>query len=102
MKLAVGLLLAMVSPVVAADVDIRIDNFSSDEWMSRAVIKVTNNSGQNLTNVFIDCTFLDGEKRALDIGKVLIPSLAAGAYAYDKAAIQTTGKEKFVECMVRG
>lgn len=91
---------ALASVANAADIDIQIDNFTSDGNIARVVMKVKNTSTKPYSNIFIDCTFLDANKKAIDIGKALISGIDANSYAYDKASIVATGREEYVECSV--
>ena len=84
----------------AQAIDIQVDNFTAQRGISELVLKVTNNTGADVESLFIDCAFLREDGRAIDIGKVLISTLAAGEYAYDKASIGTTDGVSQAECRV--
>lgn len=96
----VAAFLALSSGANAAEIDIQIDNFTSDRGIASAVMKVANTSSRRLSSIFIDCAFLDENRKAIDIGKAVIQRIDAGGYAYEKASIVATGREKFVECSV--
>lgn len=92
---------ACISTVAMADgIDIQVDNFTVDRGISELVLKVTNNTAVEVGNVFIDCTFLTEEGRAIDIGKALIPSIPSKGYVFDKAAITRTDGVAKAECRV--
>ena len=91
---------ALATPALGAGFDIQVDNFYVDGDIATVVMKVTNNTGEDAANVFIDCAFLDKEERAIDIGKALIPAIAAGRYAYDKASAVTGGRVQYAACDV--
>jgi hypothetical protein len=85
----------------ASDFDIQVDNFSKDFGITSVVMKISNNLGYDVKNVYIDCVFLTKEKRAIDIGPAIVSKIAAGSYAYEKAAITKTDGVRFVECSVK-
>lgn len=85
---------------MAEGIDIQVDNFTAQGGISEIVMKVLNNTDEAVTNVFIDCAFLRENGKAIDIGKALIPSIAAHSYAYDKAAITTTNGVAKADCRV--
>ena len=93
--------IAFALPASAAGFDIQVDNFFVQDGIASAVMKVTNNTGAAAESVYIDCVFLDGERRAIEIGKALIPAIQAGGYAYDKASAVTGDAVKYAECGVR-
>lgn len=97
------LLIAMLSagPAAADDFNIEVENFTAERGISTVVMKVTNMTGRDARQVFIDCVFLDGNQKAIDIGKALIPFIANGGSAYDKAAIPTTEGVQFAQCGVK-
>lgn len=101
MKWFLGSAFAVIAiPAAAQSIDIQVDNFTAQRGISELVLKVTNNTGADVEGVQIDCAFLRSDGRAIDIGKALIPSIAAGDYAYDKAAIPTTEGVSEAECRV--
>lgn len=89
------------APAAADDFNIEVENFTADRGISTIVMKVTNMTGRDVRQVFIDCVFLDKDNKAIDIGKALIPSIANEASAYDKAAIPTTEGVQFAQCGVK-
>ena len=91
---------ALATPALGAGFDIQVDNFYVDGGIATVVMKVTNNTGLPAESVFIDCAFLDKDERAIEIGKALIPAIAAGGYAYDKAAAVTGDRVQFAACDV--
>lgn len=95
---AAALLLA--APAMAQGFDIQIDNFTAQRGIAEVVMRVTNNTGADARSVFIDCAFMDKDKRAIDIGKALIPAIRAGDYAFDKAMIPRADGVQYVECGV--
>lgn len=84
----------------AASIDIDVQNFTAKDGISEVVMKVNNLLPTPVTNVFIDCAFLNSSQKAVDIGKAFVSSIEAGGYAYAKAAIPTTDDVKFVDCRV--
>lgn len=84
----------------AADIEVSIENFTKDGRILSAIMKVTNKTEQAVTNVYIDCAFLDKDKKAIDIGKSRVSRIEAKGYAYDKAAIVTDAKADFADCRV--
>lgn len=91
---------AFSGSALADPIDIQVDNFTVDRGIAELVLKVTNTTGADVTDVFIDCAFLDANMRAIDIGKALIQNIPAGGYAYDKAAIARTAGVQHAECRV--
>lgn len=91
---------ALAGHASAGEIDIQVDNFTLQNGIAEAVLKVSNNTGRDVSNVFIDCAFLDSDKRAIDIGKAMIPALPAGQYAYDKASAVTGEGIEFADCRV--
>lgn len=91
---------ALCGHAAAGEIDIQIDNFTMQGNIAEVVMKVTNNTGRDVSNVFIDCAFLDSDKRAIDIGKAMIPAIATGGYAYDKASAVTGEGIEFADCRV--
>ena len=79
-----------VTPAVAGEIDIEVDNFTAERGISELVLRVINNTATEVSDVFIDCVFMTEDERAIDIGKALIPAIAAGGTKFDKAAIATT------------
>lgn len=90
--------LLFAAPAMAQSMDIRIDSFTADRGRSEVIVRVTNNTGADARSIFVDCTFMDTDKRAIDIGRALIPVLAAGDHAFEKAAISRTDGVDYVEC----
>ena len=84
----------------ANDIDLAVDNFSKDGQIVSAVIKLTNNLDQEVSDVYVDCAFLREDKRAIDIGKELINRIDAKGYAYGKASIVTAEKVRYADCKV--
>lgn len=93
-------LMAMVTPAVAVDIKIEIDNFTAVRGISELVLRVTNNSSQVVSDVFIDCVFMTEDERAIDIGKALISRIPPGGTKFDKAAIPTTEGVAKAQCDV--
>lgn len=91
---------ALATPALGAGFDIQVDNFYVDGGIATVVMKVTNNTGADAKDVFVDCAFLDKEERAIEIGKALISTIAAGASAYEKAAAVTGDRVQFADCNV--
>ena len=92
---------AMAATAAHADgIDIDIQNFTAHRGIAKIVMKVTNGTDADISSVFIDCAFLDGNKRAIDIGKAMIPSLPSGQYAYEEASIPRSDGVEFAECRV--
>jgi hypothetical protein len=89
-RLAVMALALTSGAAFADDIDIQVDNFTADRGISELVLRVTNNTSKPVSDVFIDCTFMTEEERAIDIGKALISSIPAKGFVFDKAAIPTT------------
>lgn len=75
---------ALVVAQTIAGFDIKVENFTLDSGIAQVVLKVTNNTGKDARRVYIACTFLDKDQRAIDIGMALIDTLPAGAFAYEK------------------
>jgi hypothetical protein len=100
-KLFFAAILMASSQALSAGFDVDVENFTASNGIAEAVLKVTNNTGADARSVFVDCVFFDKNKRALDIGKALIPAIAAGDHAFDKAAITRTEGVEFVECGVK-
>lgn len=84
----------------ANDIDLSIDNFSRNNSIVSAVLKVTNNLTTPVSSIFIDCAFLDGQKKAIDIGKANIDHIESKGYAYAKASIVTDQQIQFADCRV--
>jgi len=84
----------------ASEIDIQVDNFTAQRGISELVLRITNNTGRDVKNVFIDCVFMTDDEKAIDIGKALIPSIKAGATKFDKAAIPTTDGVAKAACEV--
>lgn len=100
-SLGMGCVLALMSvPALAAGFDIQVDNFYVRDGIATVVMKVANNTGRTANNVFIDCVFLDGDNRAIEIGKAMIPTIVIGGSAYDKAAAVTGDGVQFAQCDV--
>jgi hypothetical protein len=91
---------ALVVAQTIAGFDIKVENFTLDSGIAQVVLKVTNNTGKDARRVYIACTFLDKDQRAIDIGMALIDTLPAGAFAYEKAGIPTTAGVQFVSCQI--
>lgn len=91
---------ALIAPAWAADIEIEIDNFTANRGISELVLRVTNNSSREVTNVFIDCVFMTKDNRAIDIGKALINRIPPGGTKFDKAAIPTTDGVAQAQCEV--
>ncbi|MDQ0558306.1 hypothetical protein QO004_000079 [Rhizobium mesoamericanum] len=85
----------------ANEIDLSVDNFSRDNKIVSAVIKLTNNLDEAVSRVFIDCAFLDDNKRAIDIGNDIVTRLDAKGYAYGKASIVTDKKVRYADCRVK-
>lgn len=100
-KFLIAAALITSTPAWSAGFDVDVENFTADRGIAEVVMKVTNNTGADARSVFVDCVFLDKNKRALDIGKALIPAIAAGDHAYDKARIPRAEGVEFVECGVK-
>ncbi|MDW9481875.1 hypothetical protein GOB57_24820 [Sinorhizobium meliloti] len=100
-KLAFVLGLICATPAMADGFQIDVENFIAERGISQAVMKITNKTGKDVRQVFIDCVFLDKDQKAIDIGKTLIGFIANDASVYDKAAIATTDGVQFVQCNVR-
>jgi hypothetical protein len=96
--LAAGLS-ACTAAANAGGFDIQIDNFTAD-GIAEVVMKVTNNTGRDASNVFIDCVFMDKNQKAIDIGKALISSIPSGGHAYEKAAIPRSDGVQYASCSV--
>ena len=92
--------LLVAGQVSAGDVSVAVENFTHERGIATAVLKVTNNLGKTANNVFVDCAFLDGEKKAIDVSSALIESISTNDHAYDKAAITTKRDFQYVECRV--
>lgn len=100
--LGVALLGLLCGGAYAADLTIRMDNFTLDGGVAEVVLKVTNTAGRDLRNVIIDCAFLDKEQRAINTGSTIIPLLADGAYAFKKVTAFRSDRAQFADCQVAG
>lgn len=103
MKIAAiaGVLISFATAAQAADIDIGIERFIQRNGISKAILKVTNHLPNKVTGVYIECAFLDSDRRAIDIGNSLINSIDANSYAYDSASIVAgEGAVKFADCRV--
>lgn len=103
MKIAAiaGVLISLATAAQAADIDVGIERFISRNGVSKAILKVTNHLPNKVTGVYVECAFLDSDRRAIDIGNALIGSIDAHSYAYDSAAIVVgEGVVKYADCRV--
>lgn len=98
-RLTIAITLAAGS-ASAADFAVNVENFTAERGIASAVIKVTNMTGAEATDVFVDCVFMNKAQQALDIGKALISRIPAGGFAYDKASIARAAGVQFVACSV--
>jgi len=100
-RLALTTAMALIcGQALANEIDISVDNFSQSGGIVSAVLKLTNNLDQPVTQVFVDCAFLREDKRAIDIGKEIVSQIDAKSYAYGKAAIVTDQKVRYADCRV--
>ncbi|MBD9542952.1 hypothetical protein IB276_26250 [Ensifer sp. ENS04] len=96
--LTVSVLIA--GQAVAGSVDVGVENFTHSNGVAKAVLKVSNSLGKPASNIFVDCAFLNGEKKAIDVGSALIEKIANNEYAYDTASIVTKSDVQYVDCRV--
>lgn len=101
-KAVAALVLLAAGGASAADIDLTVDNFWQDGKITSAVLKVSNHLDRPVTDIRIDCAFLDENKKAIDIGLETISQVEAQSYAYGKASIVTGRKVSFAECRVVG
>ncbi|UIK05002.1 hypothetical protein [Neorhizobium galegae] len=94
-------MMAAATAASAADIEIDVQNFSVERGVARAVMLVKNNLAKPVQGVFIDCAFLDGDKKAVGIGRAIINALAPNGDAYEEAALPTKASVQFVDCRVR-
>ncbi len=98
--LILAVFIAASGPTFAGDIEIDVQNFTASKGISDLVLKITNNTGKSLEMIFVDCAFLDKNKRALAIGKAIISNVDAGGYAYDTASIARSQGVAHAECRV--
>lgn len=84
----------------AADIEIDVHNFTVEHGIARVVFYAKNRLGEEVTDVFIDCAFLDKDKRAIGIGRALVESIPAKGDAFDDAALATNQPVQFADCRV--
>lgn len=101
MRIAALSAIALLATTAHADsIDIKVENFTAKDGIAEAVLKVTNSTPARVSNVFIDCGFNDRDLKTLDVGKALIKSIEAGAFAYAKVSVVTNQKVKIINCYV--
>lgn len=94
-------LISLATAAQAADIDVGVERFISRNGISKAILKVTNHLPNKVSGVYVECAFLDSERRAIDIGNALIGSIDAHSYAYDSASIVASeGTVKYADCRV--
>lgn len=86
--------------IASGGISVSIENFTQDRRVAKAVLKVTSNLGKPASNVFVDCAFLNEEKKAVDVSSALIEKIPTNDHAYDKASIVTDHDVKYIECRV--
>ena len=91
----------LAAAVSANLIVIDIDNFTADRGISTLILKITNNNSEGINSLFIDCTFMDENERAIDIGKSHVTNIRAGETVYDKASIGTTEGVQKALCRVK-
>ncbi|MFC5584434.1 hypothetical protein ACFPOD_04870 [Nitratireductor kimnyeongensis] len=101
---ALVLLVAVIasSAVSAGEIDIDIENFTAAGGVSELVFKVSNNTNDDLRSVFVNCAFMNKDMKAIDIGKVLISTIPANDFVYEKASIQRSDGVAHAQCRVKG
>ncbi|THK38156.1 hypothetical protein EHS39_11495 [Ensifer sp. MPMI2T] len=90
----------MAGQAIAGGVSVSVENFTHERRVAKAIIKVTNDLGKTAKNVFVDCAFLNKEKKAVDVSSALIEKISTNDYAYDKASIVTDHDIQYIECRV--
>lgn len=75
--------MCIASPALASDVDFKYENFYRDQDMGRAriVLKIINDT-PNVLTVFVECAFLNADKRALDTSTLIASNVPAKGHAY--------------------
>lgn len=101
MKYAIfSLVFLLAGHVAAGTIEVGVENFTQERRVAKAIIKVTNNLGKPVSNVFVDCAFLNKEKKAVDVSSALIEKISPNEYAYDKASIVTDHEVQYIDCRV--
>ncbi len=91
--------IAFATTAQAAYVDVQAERVIPRPGTIKMIIKVTNNFPDKVSNVVVACTFLDRERRAVDIGYARIGDMEAHAHAYDSVSITADdGIVKYAEC----
>ena len=85
---------------MAGGLNVSVENFTQERRVAKAVIKVTNELGKTATNIFVDCAFLNKEKKAVDVSSALIEKISTNDHAYDKTSIVTDHEVQYIECRV--
>ncbi|MDX0432680.1 hypothetical protein GOL30_26365 [Sinorhizobium medicae] len=86
--------------IAGGGISVSVENFTQERRVAKAVLKVTNNLGKPANNVFVDCAFLNKEKKAVDVSSALIEKISTNDHAYDKASIVTDHDVQYIECRV--
>ncbi|MBB4587918.1 hypothetical protein GGE50_003822 [Rhizobium leguminosarum] len=96
-----ALTLGLVStPASAADIDIDVQELALRFGMVQADLKVTNNLPSRVGPIYINCAFLDANRRFIDVGRGLVVAIDPSSVAYTKAAIVTDEQVRSIECVV--
>lgn len=96
-----ALTLGLVStPASAADIDIDVQELALRFGMVQADLKVTNNLPSRVGPIYINCSFLDANRRFIDVGRGLVAAIDPSSVAYTKAAIVTDKQVRSIECVV--
>jgi hypothetical protein len=71
----------LAGQAIAGGVSVSVENFTQERRVAKAILKVTNDLGKPANNVFVDCAFLNKEKRAVDVSSALIEKISTNDYA---------------------
>ncbi|MCZ7854697.1 hypothetical protein O9X99_19715 [Agrobacterium salinitolerans] len=84
----------------AADIDVDVLQIVLRYGMVQADLKITNNLPTRVGPIYINCAFLDANRRFIDIGRGLVTAVAPGSAAYTKTAIVTDEQIQSAKCMI--
>ena len=93
--------LVATTPAIAADAfGVKVENFFIENGMATAVFRISNQTGKNVSGVYVDCVFMGKDGKAIDIAPARIEFIPAGGVGFNKASVTRTVGVEMVTCLV--
>lgn len=84
----------------AAQLDVKISNFTHNRGISTATLTIVNNTQKHITSIYGECAFLDKGKKPIDIGPFNERNIQIGQTVYAQASIASNVEPETADCRI--